>query len=64
MTKEMQSFESNTHNASLTLTLIVRTLSGLIYKTAFCSLILCVSKEFCGKFSLIMDVSNDTKRKE
>ena len=35
MTKKMQSFESNTHNASLTLT-----------------------------FSLIMDVSNETKRKE
>ena len=36
----MQSFEINAYlnNAPLTLTLIVRTLSGLIYKTASCGL--------------------------
>ena len=67
--KGMQSFEINAYlllynNAPLTLTLIVRTLSRLIYKTAFCGQILCDSKEYWGKFSLIIGVSNDTKRKE
>ena len=48
----------------ITFTLIVRTLSRLIYKTAFGGQILCDSKEFLNKFSLIIVVSNDTKRKE
>ena len=44
--------------------MIVRTLSRLIYKTAICGQILCDSKEFLSKFSLIIVVSNGTKRKE
>ena len=48
----------------MTLTLIVRTLSRLIYKIAFCGQILCDLKEFLSKFSLIIVVSNVTKRKE
>ena len=35
-----------------------------VYKTAFCGQILCDSKEFWWKVSLIIGVSNDTKRKE
>ena len=34
------------------------------FLAAFCGQILCDSKEFLGKFSLINGVSNDTKRKE
>ena len=33
-------------------------------ESMFCSQILCHSKEFLGKVSLIIGVSNDTKRKE
>ena len=53
-----------TNNAPLPLTLIVRPLSALIYKTAFCGLILCDSKEYWRTFLSIISVSNDTKRKE
>ena len=59
ITKGMQSFEINAY-LLLTITLIVRTLSRLIYKTAFFGQILCDSKEYLGNIG----VSNDTKRKE
>lgn len=63
----MQSFEISaclfSNNAPLTLTLIVRKLRGLIYKTASCGLILCDSKDYWD-FFLLIGVLNDTKRKE
>ena len=67
ITEGLQSFNeclSFTNNAPITLTLMVRILSRLFYKTVLCGQILCDFVEFFGKFSLIIDVSNDTKRKE
>ena len=67
ITKRMQSFEINANlflNAPLTFMLVVPTLSRLINKTTFCDQILCDFKEYLGKFSLMIGVSNDTKRKK
>ena len=49
-----------TDNAPLTLTLTVKTLSGLIFKTEFCGLILGNSTIN----SMIIGVSNDPKSNE